>query len=289
MPRSAPRSGEQRAGVGDVGVEAEDLVADVLEVVLEALGAGAVPRDRDRAAVRAARRARARGGRSDGRRAVPGAVQDERDVALRALPGAPAGAAVRKFDQPRRLSSTIALRASTSAWLVSGCSAPAASRMSTIRTGGSAWPSTRAGRRRGAARGRTRGAAWRCPRAAARRPRARGGRRRGGRRSGGRPRACRRRRAPRRARSARASSGAKTAERGPMRPAPRRCAACSTRRTLAGGEPGVQHRDGVAEAVGEAADDLGVSPISGTSTIRRGRVAAPSPRRAGRSRSCPSR
>ena len=53
----------------------------------------------------------------------------------------------RKFDQPRRLSSTIALRASVSAWTVRGCRAPSVPRMSTISTSGSDCPSTRRGRR----------------------------------------------------------------------------------------------------------------------------------------------
>ena len=63
------------------------------QLVLEPLGAGAVARDRHRAAVRAALAARARGGRSGGRRARRRAVQHERDVAVRALPDAPADAA----------------------------------------------------------------------------------------------------------------------------------------------------------------------------------------------------
>ena len=54
---------------------------------------------------------------------------------------------VRKFDQPRRLSSTIALRASTSASCVRGCSVPFAARMSMTSTGGSGRPSTRSGSR----------------------------------------------------------------------------------------------------------------------------------------------
>ncbi len=55
---------------------------------------------------------------------------------------------VRKFDQPRRLSSTIDLPAAPSARRVSGCSAWWASRMSSTRTGGrSRPPATRAGSR----------------------------------------------------------------------------------------------------------------------------------------------
>ena len=54
---------------------------------------------------------------------------------------------MRKFDQPRRLSKTIALRASTSASWVRGCTAPAAALRSTISTGGSGEPSTRRGSR----------------------------------------------------------------------------------------------------------------------------------------------
>ena len=50
---------------------------------------------------------------------------------------------VRKFDQPRRLSSTIDLRASPSARRVSGCSGCPVPRMSRTRTGGSGRPSAR--------------------------------------------------------------------------------------------------------------------------------------------------
>ena len=69
-------------------------MADLLEVVLEALGARAVTRDVHRAAARAAlRHALAMAAVMASQRPLP-AVQHERDVAVRAHPGVPAGAAV---------------------------------------------------------------------------------------------------------------------------------------------------------------------------------------------------
>ena len=70
---------------------------------------------------------------------------------------------VRKFDHPRRLSSTIDLRADASARRVSGCSGWRAPRMSSTRTGGSGRESTRVGQRQ---------ARQRVPRLRARRGRA---------------------------------------------------------------------------------------------------------------------
>ena len=78
----------------------------------------------------------------------------------------------RKFDQPRRFSSTIALpplrRQSASASRVSGCSGWCWPRMSRTSTGGSGRPSIRRRRRRRGVDDGSRAGAWRC-RAAARR------------------------------------------------------------------------------------------------------------------------
>ena len=66
------------------------------------------------------------------------------------------------------------------------------------------------------------------------------------------------------------------------RPAPRRGAGAATRRGARPAEPGVQHRDDVAEARLEALDSVcGVRAISGTSTIaaRPGASAASAARR----------
>ena len=152
-----------------------------------------------------------------------------------------------------------------------GCSARRASRMSTISTGGSVAPSTRARQpQRGAARGSSRAAAWRCPRRAPRRSGARAAATTAARRSAGRPRACRSVSCSSstitRPRSA---SGAKTAERGPTqtRASPLRSRAHSSWRSPA---PSLECRTATVspKRVDEARRRSAASaPISGTSTI----------------------
>ena len=193
-------------------------MADLREVVLEALGARAVARDRHRPARHAAlRHALAVAAVMAGERALR-TVQHERDVALRALPRMPAraavdevrpAAAVEQHDRLGRVDERVARVGVQRAALLAHVDHPHRRQRPGHRR-------ARAGAR-GAACGRSRAAASRCRPAAARRPAAPAARRRVGRRSAGRPRACRRRRAPRRARSGRGRSiGANTAERGPM-------------------------------------------------------------------------
>ena len=207
-----------------------------------------------------------------------GAVQDERDVAVRALHTRPHERQERKFDQPRRLSSTIALARVVAARRARrGCSAPA--RLAHVddldRRQRRAVDAPRQPQAR-AARGRSRAAASRCRRrsTAPRWPRAAGG---------DRPRVV--------ARVALVLVGAvvllvdddqaerRRSARRPPSAARRRCAPRRSRRrtplvvALAGAELGVQHRDRVAEARRRSAPTIcGVSAISGTSTI------APRPR-----------
>ena len=199
------------------------------------------------------------------------AVQDERDVALRARPGVPAGAAVDEVrpaaavEQDDRLAARRRARGSCR-----GAGRRGRSRMSTICTGGSGRPSTRAGRR-------TRRSAWTlsgrgvalpatssapaCSRAAQRR--------RGARRSAGRPRACRSCRAPRRRRSARAARSARRRpSAGRRRRARCRRAGGSTRR---GARPAASLECSTATVSPKRSTKrltiCGVSAISGTSTI----------------------
>ena len=166
---------------------------------------------------------------------------------------------VRKFDQPRRLSRTIALRASASASCVRGCKA----RRGLAHVDD--LDRRQAGRRRRAragagagAHGPTPGAGSRCRPRGRRRPAWRGARPRGARRSAGRPRACRTRRAPRRRRPGPArASGRRRPSAGRRTPAPPppRSRAHSSWRSPAR-ELGVQDGDRVAEARDEARDDL---------------------------------
>src|SRR5262249_9454411 len=92
-----PARSRARAGDGRVGVESKDgeaaVAQDPGQLVLESLGAGAMTSDRRRAASRAARWDRlAMAAVVAGEIPAP-AVEDERDIALRAAPHAPAGAA----------------------------------------------------------------------------------------------------------------------------------------------------------------------------------------------------
>ena len=187
----------------------------------------------------------------------------------------------RKFDQPRRLSRTIALRrvgGSRAPRGVSGCSgaAVAAHVERPRRAAAAAVDALRAARMRRSAcdaLGARRGAAADQHGAASRRA----ARRRGGRRSAGRPRACRRSRAPRRRRSGRGrSTGAKTAERGPTHDA--RLAAAQAQPlvvALARDELGVQDRDGVAEARrGSGRRSAASARSPGRARSRRGRARA---------------
>ncbi len=122
---AAPASATTSASRRKTGASASKTLR---QLVLQALGAGAVAGDRSeqqsqqRAGDRLAVAAVVAGEVS------AGAVQHERDVAVGTAPHAPAGRHERKFDQPRRLSSTIALprsaRTSASACAVSGCSRP---------------------------------------------------------------------------------------------------------------------------------------------------------------------
>ena len=182
--------------------------------------------------------------------------------------------------------------ASTSAWLVCGCSAPAVSRMSTISTGGSRRAVDACGQAHAAQRvdalGPRRGAAGEQQRA-------------------GLPRAPRGDVAGVVARVALVLVGGVVLlveddqpepldrrEDGRARPdADARLAAAQARPlvvALAGRELGVQDGDGVAEAVGEARDDLRRQADLGHEHDHAATaLAARSRRRAGRSRSCPSR
>ena len=90
----------------------------------------------------------ARGGRSGGRRSRPRCwCSTSATSHCGQLQTCPQERQERKFDQPRRLTSTIALRSarrtSPSASRVVGCSGWRASRMSSTSTGGSGRPSTR--------------------------------------------------------------------------------------------------------------------------------------------------
>ena len=192
------------------------------EVVGEPLGPGAVPRHGARGAVRAARRNRLAVSAVVAGEQPLGAVQDERDVAFRAAPGGPAGAAGEEVrpapavEQHDRLAAALAdlgerLHASRGA----GCPAARACR-APRRAAAGARPRAAPGARPAAA-GRSPGAAWRCRAAARRRPAGRAPRPPRGRRSGGRPRACRRPRAPRRSRSARAARRGRTRPSGARR------------------------------------------------------------------------
>ena len=154
--RSARAARDRVLGRAGVGVEAEDRDAERLgELGLEPLGARAVARDRERAAGVAALRARARGGRSGGRRSRPAArCRTSATSQFGHFQTLPQSRQVRKFDQPRRLSSTIALRAVAAARAACrGAAGGASPRMSSTSTGGSGRPSTRSGSvRRGSSR-----------------------------------------------------------------------------------------------------------------------------------------
>ena len=277
-----------------VGVEAEDRdIERLLELGFHALGARAVAGDGQRAAVVAAGRDRlAVAAVVAGERAL-GAVQHERDLAARALPGLPARLAREEVRPPAAVQQHDRL--------ARGRRAPAASR-------DGAGAGTRACRARARAAGRARrrpapgaaaaasggpspGAAWRSRRAAARSPGTRGTRRRDGRRSAGRPRACRTRRAPRRRRSARASRRARTRPSAARpRSAPRRRAAGATRRSARRRRARSAaarrcRRSGPRTAPPSAASAR--SRARGRSRLRR--VRAPWPPRGDRPRSCPSR
>ena len=121
-----------------------------------------------------------------------GPVQDERDIAFRTAQTRPQERQERKFDQPRRFSSTIAFpprsRSAASAAPVSGCSPVRCPRMSSISTRWSGRPSTRRASLTIGNAGCSRRAAWRSRRAAPRRTARRARRRRRARRSGDRPR-----------------------------------------------------------------------------------------------------
>ena len=135
---------------------------------LQPLRAGAVAGDRRASRRRRSGPARARGGRSGGRRAACSArCSTSATSHCGHSQTFPQVRQVRKFDQPRRLSRRIALRASVSARRVSGCSGWRAPRMSSTSTGGSG----RRRRARGAQvrepRARSPGAAWPSRRAAA--------------------------------------------------------------------------------------------------------------------------
>ena len=245
---------------------------------------------RHRPALRAARRhARAVAAVVAGEQALR-AVQHERDVAR---PGtstrAPHERQVRKFDQPRRLSSTIALRASCSAVDGLGVQRGADAAHVEHLDRRQPRPSTRSGRRTRAQRVRR----LRPRRRAAadeRRPAPLGDR--AARRSAGRPRACRTGRAPRRRRSARGRRSARTPpSAGRRRRAPRRGAGAATRRSA---RPWTACECSTAtvspKRSTKRATICGVSAISGTSTIAPCAAARAPPRpRRGRPRSCPSR
>ena len=145
---------------------------------------------------------------------------------------------VRKFDQPRRFSSTIAFsprrRTSSSASRVRWCSGPWTPAMPTTSTGGSGAAVHALGQREPLvgvrALGARRGAAGQQHGAAAS---PRGARPPGGRRSAGRPPACTRRRAPRRPRSARHRRAARRPPTAGRRTRGRRRGAAATTRRSA--------------------------------------------------------
>ena len=116
---------------------------------------GAVAGDRHRAAVRAALAAPARGGRSGGRRASRRArCSDERDVAVRALPRAPAGAAGQEVRPAAAVEQHDRLAPASTQRLVrvAGAAAPRdAAQVERSRPAGIGAPSTRRGQRRCAA------------------------------------------------------------------------------------------------------------------------------------------
>ena len=237
----APQQRGQRLGLGDgVAVEADQLEVGELarELALELLRPRAEPRQIGRLAHRARRRRRL------GEAAVVAAqlrvaVQDERDVAVRAADracrtrgsGAPArrragsaaGSPCRAARPPRAARRAAAPTADSRPRAAGRRRAPAAGRRRSGRRarGARAPPSSRAA-----------ASPSRRPR---RRPRAsRASRRPCGRRSGGRSPACTRSRAPRRRRSAPGpGTGANTAERAPttIRASPLAIRARSSRRS----------------------------------------------------------
>ena len=221
-----------------------------------------------------------------------GAVPDERDVAGRALPRAPHERQVRKFDQPRRLSSTMALRASASASWVRGCSG--ALRLAHVddldRRQRRAVDARAAARtRRARARDSGRGVALPATEHRAR-PARRGARRRGARRSAGRPRACRRRRAPRRRPRGRGRAAARRAKRGPTqtRASPARSRSHSSWRSPADSWSAGRRRcrrSARRSAPRSAASARSRARARSRRALRRASLR----RRAGRPRSCPSR
>ena len=242
--------------------------SDAAQLVLDPLGAGAVAGDGQRAA-----RVAALGDAFLVAAVVAGdlvlrAVQDERDVAARALPRLPARLAREEVrpaaavEQDDRLARGEDRAARLGVQRVLGLAhvqdadgreaVGARAGVSVVR--GVTPPTMHAGRARdrpgrpaaccvagpraraaagGASCGRSPGAAWPSPPPGARRTGRRGRRRRGGRRSAGRRPACRRRRAPRRGRSGRGCStrGEDGGARADGDPGLARCAGGATRRS----------------------------------------------------------
>ncbi len=155
---TAPTPSSPAPGAGHVGVEAEHREAPVVErgreLVLHALGARAMARHRGGAAVAAARRRGLAVSAVVTGHVALGAVQHERDVAVRAAPHPPAGAAREEVrpaaavEQHHRLPAVRC--APRQAHGRSAGAGPALSpRMSRIWTSGSGRPSTRPGSRSG--------------------------------------------------------------------------------------------------------------------------------------------
>ena len=274
-----------------VGVEPEHRHVERLDQLgLEPLGPRAVARDRGRAARVAAPGDPLAVAAVVAGDDVLGAVQHQRDVALRALPdlpARPAGEEVRPaapVEQQDRLA-----RAGEREPRLRVQRMPRPAHVEHADRGQRAAPDAVRQRRCRSEPTSPAAASPTRPRAAppARRIRSP---RRGARRSAGRPRACRTDRAPRRRRSARGRGPARRPpSAGRRRSGPRPCAAAATRRSA---RPRPSAECSSATVSPKRARNrptvCGVSAISGTSTITPRPAPAPPPPRAGRPRSCPS-